>query len=289
MIHPALLLLAILIGWSLRARPRPASDWSGRWQSALARFLTPFGLLLTSALTLVWMGTPGAAAWQWQGQLAYGAAGLWLGFALLCGLVHTWRCARTIELICHLPVATIAGERGRLIDAPGLYIAQVGFWRPQLVFSRGLSECLRGDQLAAVLAHEQAHCHYRDPFWFFWLGWVRRATFFYPGTEALWQELLLLRELRADRRAALHVDSLSLAETLLLLARSASAPAEPAFAATMYSAGARLGERVDALLAAPQPPSLPLCPLSWAGWLLLGLLPLATWPLHTLAIHGLCP
>jgi Zn-dependent protease with chaperone function len=48
------------------------------------------------------------------------------------------------------------------------------------------------------LAHEQAHAHYRDTFWFFWLNVL---TSWLPHTEALWQEILFLREIRADEKA----------------------------------------------------------------------------------------
>ena len=54
-------------------------------------------------------------------------------------------------------------------------------------------------------------------FGFFWWGWLRRLTEWLPHSKELWQELLLLRELRADQWAAQQVDPLVLAESLLLM------------------------------------------------------------------------
>uniref|UniRef100_A0ACD5H1Y5 M48 family metalloprotease n=1 Tax=Desertifilum tharense IPPAS B-1220 TaxID=1781255 RepID=A0ACD5H1Y5_9CYAN len=36
--------------------------------------------------------------------------------------------------------------------------------------AQGLLDRLTPEQLNAVLTHERAHSHYRDTFWFFWLG-----------------------------------------------------------------------------------------------------------------------
>lgn len=76
----------------------------------------------------------------------------------------------------------------------------------------------------------------------------------------LWQELLLLRELRADRWAAQQVDPLLLAESLLVVVST-------------------MPVQIEALLAEPElmrEPSL----WSWT-WLLLAFLPLAAVPFHS--------
>lgn len=67
-----------------------------------------------------------------------------------------------------------------------------------------------------------------------------------PNTQALWEELLLLRELRADRWAAQHLDGLLIAESLLLLVSNNMIPTATfaaAFGATDMSD--RLAERID--------------------------------------------
>ena len=171
------------------------------------------------------------------------------------------------------------GRTARILERPVLFCAQIGFWQPELVVSEGLLQTLTPEGLDAVFAHEQAHYYYRDTFWFFWLGWLRRLTAWLPQTEALWQELLLLRELRADRWAAQKVDPLLLAETLLLVASHGAIASEDICAAFGCAAPRnRLLERIDALLepvdTAPQAGSW-----SWS-WVLLSLLPLVMVPFH---------
>jgi Zn-dependent protease with chaperone function len=147
--------------------------------------------------------------------------------------------------------------------------------------SQGLLQSLTEEQLQAVLTHEHAHLHYRDTFWFFWLGWVNRLTAWLPNSTLLWQELLLLRELRADRWAAQHVDSLVLAETLLQVVRSPLAPHPNEFLWVAFeeaALGDRLEQRIDALLSPGSPSN---CQLHHWLWLALGLIPLLTLPLHT--------
>ncbi len=110
------------------------------------------------------------------------------------------------------------------------------------------------DHLTAVLAHESAHSEYRDTFWFFWLGWARSLSAWLPNTEELWSELVFLRELRADNRAARRVDSLLLAESLLQVARKVNQvdtidfPAGCCAALNEESLNNRLLERIDALV-----------------------------------------
>ncbi|MGB7416004.1 MAG: M56 family metallopeptidase, partial [Thermosynechococcaceae cyanobacterium] len=141
-----------------------------------------------------------------------------------------------------------------------------------LVVSQGLLDVLTPEQATAVLVHEQAHRHYRDTFWFFWLGWIYQWTRWLPRSEALWQDLLMLRELRADDWAGQRVDRLLLAESLLMMVQSPlwsdlCAPFSPVMPKS------RLEERIDALLSDPKEiPSLKLQSWSWFLWVLLPLL-----------------
>jgi Zn-dependent protease with chaperone function len=178
-------------------------------------------------------------------------------------------------------------HRAKILEIPALFAAQVGFWDSQLVLSRRLVDTLPPEHLAAVLYHEQAHVYYRDTFWFFWLGCGRHIAPWLPHTEALWQELLLLRELRADRWALNHTDGLLLAEALVALVQD-HCGLEPTFAAGLDSdlgtdlgcdtTEDRLEMRINHLLEPME--SLPnLSPLSLA-WLALGLLPLLLMALH---------
>lgn len=113
----------------------------------------------------------------------------------------------------------------------------------------------------------------------FWWGWLRRLTAWLPHSTELWQELLLLRELRADQWAAQQVDPLVLAESLLLMVNPYPAEfAENICAAMQTATGHRLSERIDALLDPRE-----TAPLSyswtWSG-LLVTAAPLLTIPFH---------
>jgi hypothetical protein len=177
------------------------------------------------------------------------------------------------------------GEHSRVLDNPIPFSALIGFWQPELIVSQGLLNTLDQDHLEAVFKHEQGHYYYRDTFWFFWLGWVRSISAWLPNTEALWQELLLLREMRADRWAAQQVDPLLLAESLLVVISTLPVQSDNCCAAFSCAAPYnRLEERIEALLAEPELISQPSL-LSWT-WLLLAFLPFAAVPFHACSHLG---
>jgi Zn-dependent protease with chaperone function len=167
----------------------------------------------------------------------------------------------------------------RLLESPTLFIAQIGFWQPELLVSQGLLHKLQPEHLEAVLTHEEAHHYYRDTFWFFWLGWVRSCSAWLPNTESLWQELLLLREIRADGWAAKRVDALLLAESLLMVVSASVMPSANFCAAFSCPVPRnRLQERIDALLGEVDY-STPSSFWTWS-WVILALLPLVAVPFH---------
>ncbi|MBD0267082.1 MAG: M56 family metallopeptidase [Cyanobacteria bacterium Co-bin8] len=171
------------------------------------------------------------------------------------------------------------GETARCLPTDLPFAAQVGFWHSQLLVSHGLLAHLTPQELEAILAHEQAHRHYRDTFWFFWLGWLRRLTDWLPHTDTLWQELLLLREIRADRQATAQVDPLLLAE---LLVKLVTFPLnQEIFGQVAFSqplSASRLEQRIEALLSQPQPGPAPHITIPW---ILVSLVPLGTVLLHS--------
>jgi hypothetical protein len=226
------------------------------------------------------MGTQGQMLGLPVGWIGYLLALGFLGVAgfLLLHLAAQGR--RSLHQIRTYPTFSVGDNRGHILDTATLFAAQVGFWTPELVISQGLLNRFDSDQLNAVLTHEQAHRHYRDTFWFFWLGWLRQVTAWLPHTEPLWQELLLLRELRADSWAAQKVDSLLLAESLLLVVQSPLLNGEQHCAAFGGSAlSDRLEERIETLLGEPE--LTDAIPWSNWSWLLLSFLPLLTLPLHS--------
>jgi Zn-dependent protease with chaperone function len=285
--HTIMILAALAVAWQVRQSWFPASgNWRQRWGRTLWFFLFPPLLLAIAGISVLFMGTQGTMLGLSVGRFSYGLTVIGFVVAIGLGIKLAWQGWRAVRHTRSYPQGQVEGVSCRILETPILFSALVGFWRPELVVSQGLLYVLTPEQLAAAIAHEQAHYYYRDTFWFFWLGWIRTCTGWLPQTEALWEELLLLRELRADNRAAQTVDPLTLAESLLLVVRSAIVPMTNfcvAFSAASQTE--RLNERIDALLEPsalePSAPSnQPRFNLSWL-WLLLALLPLVTVPFHS--------
>lgn len=278
--HLMVIMIVLAIAWQLRTTEVTVTGtWSDRQKQTLFLFLLPPLLLITTALAIVWMGFHGSMLGIKASWLGYVIAVGFLAF-LACRLVDlTWQGSRSLKQLHTYPQQQIAGATARILETDFPYIAQVGFWNSELVVSRGLLLALDEEHLAAVLAHEQAHAYYRDTFWFFWFSWLRTCTVWLPNTELLWQELLLLRELRADRQAATKVDSLLLAESLLTVAQAplkSSISLCPNFNAPAF--GDRLEERIDCLLGKVESDTK----IGWQswGWLSWLFLPLLIIPLH---------
>lgn len=271
-----MLLLAILLRslWQVKAAP-----WGNRWQRVLAVFLLPPLLLFSASLAILWMGTQGNMLGLSAGRLGYWIAmGFLLGAATRLGILglQGWRSLQGLKTY---PKQSHSSFQVRVLSTPELFAAQMGFWQPELVVSQGLLQKLDTEQLRAVLTHEQAHAFYQDTFWFFWLGWVRRCTVWLPNTEGLWQELLLLRELRADQWAAQRVEPLLLAETLMLVVQAPLISQEIQYAAFGDNNPCRLEVRISHFLEALNQEDTIGSSFPWQ-WLPLGLMPLLTLPLH---------
>jgi beta-lactamase regulating signal transducer with metallopeptidase domain len=198
------------------------------------------------------MGTQGKMGMWQTGSSSYGfAIGILVFFSIL--LVRlAYKGWQSILSIRQCAETKLGNQNVRLLDTPALFAGQIGFWKSELVISKGLLQSLSPAHLETVLAHEQGHYHYHDTFWFFWLGWIRECTIWLPNTDALWQELLILRELRADAYAANRVDNLLLAESLLLVVsgQTQSDIGVDILCAALDSSseGTRLEQRIEALL-----------------------------------------
>lgn len=280
--HFLMMMTGLSVAWIVRLSWVDASGrWIERWQRSLIAFLLPPLLLVMTAISILWMGPAGQMVLRWEGWLSYGLAIAFLIGSSFLGLKLAWEAVFTLQTIRQNPVIDVHGNLARLLNLATPYSARVGFWHPELVVSQGLIDTLDAAHLEAVLVHEQAHATYHDTFWFFWLGWIRRATFWLPQTEMLWQELLILRELRADRVAAQQVDPLVLAESLLMIVSAPVmqfAQSEICAAFSWAISRDRLMERIDLLLAEPEPNQT----VNWwsFSWLLLACLPLVTIPFH---------
>ncbi len=281
--HLFMILVALGLAWFLRFTwSKPAGSWTDRYSQSISLFLFPPVLLMMTGLAVLSMGPQGRMVGLQAGWCSYLLAISFLGLVGVKCIKLGWQGWRSLQQARTIPLLALGDRPGRVLDTPILFAALIGFWQPELVVSQGLLNTLPKAHLDAVIAHEQAHYYYRDTFWFFLLGWVRSCTAWLPNTEALWQELLVLRELRADRWAAQQVDPLLLAESLLMVASAPSLIPFESFCAAFSEVAQRnrLEERIEALLAEPQSPIKSKVRWSWI-WFLLALLPLAAVPFHT--------
>jgi Zn-dependent protease with chaperone function len=286
--HLMMLLAAVIwaTGWRwISPPPSVNATWSARWQHSLEQFLFPPLLVLMTAVAILLMGPSGQMVWGWEGWLSYSLALGVLGCVVVGCWILFWQGRRTLQAIRIYPLTHYQGTSLRILPVSLLYSAQVGFWRSELVVSQGMLAQLMAQHLDAVLWHEQAHAYYRDTFWFFWLGCVKRLSRWLPNTEALWQELLLLRELRADRWAAQHTDTLLLAEALLQMVTTPKVTDElMASGFNSVTPPERLVQRIDALctpIEADLEPGGVIFSVSrhWV-WILFIFLPWVVIPLH---------
>lgn len=252
--HLGLLIGTLVVALAIRWRWQPGlGSWRQRWWRAVLGLSSPLILLLSTAMAILGMGHHGTMLGWAVGPLGCRISQVGLGLGLVMGLHGlgqigwtTWVWQRYAWV--QLP----QGISARLVDTAVPLAAQVGFWRSALIVSRGWLDQLSREEQGMILAHEQAHAHYHDPLWFWLLGIVRRLTGWLPNTQALWQELLLLREIRADRWAAHQAHPLAVAELLVkishqtALGQSAQAVAPVAF--SQPDELDRLEQRVEALL-----------------------------------------
>ncbi len=280
--HLTMLLSILSLAWIYRycVQASTVDNWHARWHHTLEIFLLPPLLVIVSAIAILQMGPHGWMVWGWEGWVSYWLAVAFLGCSLFC-LVRTaligWK---MIDRVRAYPLIELDGNSVRVLEINTPYSAQIGFWRPELVVSQGLLDTLPPAHCQAVLAHERAHYYYRDTFCFFWLGWLRQISSWLPHSTAIWEELLVLRELRADRWAAQETDGLLLAETLLLVVQKNTVVFEDTYCAAFNQVASadRLTQRIEALINLPAS----IESNSWWQWkwLMISLLPLLAIPLH---------
>lgn len=278
--HLVMILLSLAIAWLLRIENiEPQRTWGERWHQALFYFLFPPLLLLTTAISVIAMGFRGEMLGMKASWLSYLISVAFISNAIFLLIKLAYQGYQSIKKVHTYKSQVVIDRTARILETDFPYSAQIGFWHSQLVVSQGLLKSLDSEHLKAVLTHEQAHVYYKDTFWFFWLGWLRHLTPWLPNTETLWQELILLRELRADRKAAEQIDSLVLAESLLQVAQDTlqeTAILSANFSCTVPKT--RLEERIDFLLEETN-----LIPsYSWQNWswTILSFVPLITIPFH---------
>ncbi len=266
--HLLIIFVALIVAYTTRCQwNQKIGKWNQRWHKALFFFLFPPLLIFTTTFALLFMGPKGTMGGLQTGCYGYVIALLGIAFFTIMCIRQAWQGWLSVKETSDCPTVNVSGKEVRLLNTGALFAGQIGFFKPELVLSSGLLKTLSSNHLETVLAHEQGHYYYRDTFWFFWLGWMRECTSWLPNTEALWQELLTLRELRADAHAVLSVDPLLLAESLLMVVSNPPISSEVLCAALGSPGTKRLEERVEALLSQPQPaPSSYFTSLKWLVW-----------------------
>lgn len=122
-------------------------------------------------------------------------------------------------------VASRADGRVRVVDHPGRSAYCLPGLRSRVVLTQGTVEALTEEQLEAVLAHEHAHTNARHDLMLEFFTVLHRTV---PGPlrrDDAMDEVRLLIELLADRRAARRVGAEPLGGALAAMAGSSHPPA----------------------------------------------------------------
>ncbi len=259
----------------------PTENGQLRWGRFLFQFVFPPLLLLMTSLAVVVMGYQGEMWGVKAGKFSYFLSLIFLIyvlFVILKNLYHQWQLQ---SLLKKYPIILLETNSCKLLDTVFPYAAAVGLWNPQIVISKGLIELLPKQHLQAVIAHELGHLYYYDTIVFFWLHCLKEIGFFLPKNKQLWENLRLMREVRADSFACKKVDHLLLAESLVmincnLLSRWGE---ELLFEYPLYSSSS-LEERVENLLNNPE--GKLVGDYREVFWLLLAFIPWIFIPFHSL-------
>lgn len=137
-------------------------------------------------------------------------------------------------------VRTLATAHGRRLDVSGRFpryemsdgrpfAFTAGLLRPLVVVSAGLARSLTAEEMAVVVAHEEAHAARRDNLVLTFAQAAADSLFFLPGARRMHETLRRSVELGADARASEHTgDPLTVAGTVTrvagLLTRAAGHP-----------------------------------------------------------------
>ena len=196
--------------------------------------------------------TPGGAATAGAGLTASGAIALWVAWALV-GVAR----GRRAESHRQRTVLALCGRRATHLDAvvldhphPAAYC--VAGRARAVILTTGTLTLLTRPQVAAVLAHENAHLQARHHRLLSSSALVARALPGLPLTRDLPRRVRRLLEMHADDLAARHHDPETLATALVALAtaRSGMTSAEGP-SAVLAAAGTDIALRIRRLLEPP--------------------------------------
>ena len=137
----------------------------------------------------------------------------------------------------------------RVVHGSALPAVTAGLWRPVIFVAQEVVQRLPRDELAAVIAHEDAHRRRRDPLRLTAWRFLACTLFFLPVLRRLADDMADEAEVTADDDAVVRsqVQPLALASALLSVARRFSGRMEHTVAATAFHRSEILGRRVRRL------------------------------------------
>ena len=146
------------------------------------------------------------------------------GFVLL---FVTWRCVQTLRRSRALRTQfhTFALHRGpyHLLGSDTPLVFTLGWWKPRIYLSEGLSSACTDADLSIILLHEQAHQERRDNLRLLFARLSSAILSNFLPTRIM-PDLLLLTEQACDFRAAERFGHVAVAQTLLKVRRLMSFP-----------------------------------------------------------------
>lgn len=186
-------------------------------------------------------------------SLGLAAFGLAVGGIVFCILAV--RCAQTLRQSWQLRSQFRALGRHlgdyHLLDSEMPLVFTLGWWKPRIYLSAGLSKACTDDDLSIILQHEKAHQERRDNLRLL-LARLCSAVLNKAHANRIKDDLQLLTEQACDFRAAERFGHVAVAETLLKVKRLLIYP-QVAMGDVSYAFAERDVElRIKALLKAQQ-------------------------------------
>lgn len=142
-------------------------------------------------------------------------------FLLILRCVQTLRQSRQLKA----QFRALARHRGayHLLDSSTPLVFTLGWWKPRIYLSEGLSKACGDTDLSVILLHEKAHQERRDNLRLL-LARLCSAILSNAIAQRVMEDLQLLTEQACDFRAAERFGHVAVAETLLKVKRLISIP-----------------------------------------------------------------
>ena len=252
--------LAVLLVWvapglmarqrRFRRAPRAALV---AWQAAtLGGILAAVAVAPATLPLLLDDGEAAAAAGPWWVLAALAVSGIVLGRVPTSCPAHSTRLRRMRSEQRQLVDIVAAHDRGgrvRVLQHPTPTAYCIPGRGSRVVLSQGVLDALPDDQLAAVVAHEEAHLRGRHDLLLEFFSVAHAAVPTRLRSEAAIAEVRLLVEALADRAAARRTGGVATARALVALAESRTPNAA-------LGAGTTAPVRLRLLADGPAPPAL---------------------------------